>query len=362
MRSIWQYPSCLPDLAPGHQISLGEGQTPLLKSRFIGPALGMKNLYFKLENLNPTGSYKDRFAAAFVSGLASRGQQLCLATSSGNTGAALAAYCAAANIRCLLVVVDGAPAAKLTQMQLYGAEVCMVRGFGKDSAVTAGVFNTLQELAAQKNIPLPVSAYCFCPEGMQGVETLALEILDDLEGQADHLFSPAGGGGLTLAMARGVNHYAARRPGGQAPRVHCVQPAGNDTIAGPLRNGQSQARELAASTTRVSGLQVPGVLDGHEVIAACQALNGQGFVVEDDQVFYFQRKLAQKEGVFCEPAGAVALAGLAQALQKQEVQPDDTVVCLVTGTGFKDMLAVNSHFNLPRAACLDDYRLLSQLL
>ena len=71
------------------------------------------------------------------------------------------------------MVVAGAPAATLSQMQLYGADLCQVRGFGKDPAVTAGVFSTLRDLAAQRNIPLPVSAYCFCPEGMQGVETLA---------------------------------------------------------------------------------------------------------------------------------------------------------------------------------------------
>src|SRR5690606_34975203 len=100
---------------------LGEGNTPLVKSRQLGPALGLPNLYFKLEMLNPSGSYKDRFAASAVSELLDKDLKFCLATSSGNTGAALAAYCAAADIKCFLAIVDGAPSGKLQQMQVYGA-------------------------------------------------------------------------------------------------------------------------------------------------------------------------------------------------------------------------------------------------
>ena len=86
---MWQYQEYLPPIKDKQLISIGEGNTPLVKSRYIGPSLGLQNLYFKLENLNPTGSYKDRFASAFVSSLLEKGAGLCIATSSGNTGAAL---------------------------------------------------------------------------------------------------------------------------------------------------------------------------------------------------------------------------------------------------------------------------------
>lgn len=353
MRTIWKYSEHLPSVAEGSRVSLGEGQTPLVKSRSIGPEMGLDNLYFKLENLNPTGSYKDRFAAVFVSLLNSKKQNLCIATSSGNTGAALSAYCAAANIPCFLAVVDGAPASKIKQMQLYGANIGMVKGFGKAPDVTRNVFDALKKLTAERNIPLPVSAYCYCPQGMQGVETIAYEIQDQLQGSTDHVFVPAGGGGLTLAVAKGMVNYRTVS-NAQLPRVHCVQPFGNDTIAGALRAGKDKAQEVLASTTKVSGLQVPNVLDGDEVIKYCQMLNGNGYLVDDAEVLNCQRMLAQKEGIFCEPAAAVSLAGLMDAIRKNEIKRTDKIVCLITGTGFKDMTALELTFQIPDCLQLDD--------
>jgi threonine synthase len=320
---------------------LGEGQTPLVKSRIIGEMLGIKNLYFKLENLNPTGSYKDRFAAVLVSELVEKRQKVCIATSSGNTGAALAAYCAAAGITCILVVVDAAPLPKVKQMQLYGAHIVMVSDFGKSAEVTNRVFSELENLCSSHQLPLPISAFRYCPSAMQGVQTLVYELAEELEGGVDHIFAPAGGGGLTLAVTRGV------LTSDLITKVHCVQPEGNDTIASPLRNGSDKAVAVAVSTTGVSGLQVASVLDGDQVIENCRKLGGNGHVVSDAEVFKWQKIMAQREGIFCEPAGAVALAGVADAISRNELRVDETVVCLVTGSGFKDMSSVGRNFDLP---------------
>lgn len=347
MRTIWTYKNHLPEVAEQHRILLGEGQTPLIRSKSIGPRLGLPELYFKLENLNPTGSYKDRFAAVLTATMNAAGQKVCIATSSGNTGAALAAYCAAAGMRCLLVVVDGAPMPKVRQMQLYGAEIMMVKGFGKDPAVTTGVFNMLERICAAQRLPLPISAYRYCAAGMEGVQTMAYEILEDMQASLHHIFVPAGGGGLTLAIAKGLAKY-------NAPvRVNCVQPEGNDTIATALRTGAAGARAVTASTTLVSGLQVASVIDGNEVIAHCRTNNGNGYTVTDMDVFKWQQALAQTEGIFTEPAGAVALAGLEDALRRKEVSPHERVVCLVTGSGFKDMASVDAYFGLPSITPLD---------
>lgn len=349
MSSIWKYQHLLPVVAQRYRVELGEGETPLIRSKSIGASLGLDHLYFKLENLNPTGSYKDRFAAAFVSNLSSSGQQLCICTSSGNTGAALAAYCAAANIRCFVATVDGAPMPKVKQMQLYGAQIILVKDFGKDPTVTAAVFDTLGEFVAGRALPLPVSAYQYCPDGMAGVQTIGYELMEQLPGGPQHIFCPAGGGGLTLAVAKGVMAYSK----GASPAVHCVQPEGNDTIAGPLREKLDKARPASASTTKISGLQVPSVLDGDEVIRHCRALNGTGFIVDDEAVFSWQKRLAQQEGIFSEPAGAVSLAGLAAAVKNGEVSRNEKIVCLVTGSGFKDMGAVEAHFDMPPIRTID---------
>lgn len=319
-----------PDEPP--RLTLGEGGTPLLRSRRIGPEAGLRQLYFKLETVNPTGSYKDRFAASAVSWMRRKGRHTCLATSSGNTGAALAAYCAAAGLRCHIAVVETAPAGKLQQMLAYGAEIHRVRGFGIDTEATQKTFSRLRDLGAQPGHALQISAYAFSPEGMSGVESLGLELAEQLPALA-HVFSPAGGGGLTLAVARGL------RRAGHGAAVHCVQPEGNDTIAGPLRRGQNQAQPVECRT-QISGLQVPSVLDGDEVIAACRASGGTGHRVSDAQVWELQARLAREEGLFCEPAGAVALAGALNAFQAGEIEADAPLVCLVTGSGFKDPASV----------------------
>lgn len=310
-------------------ITLGEGGTPLVRSVRIGPALGLRNLWFKIEGSNPTGSYKDRFAASAVSHLMARGVKACLGTSSGNTGAALAAYCARAGLPCYLAIVEGAPEGKLRQMAAYGARLFRIRSFGASPAVSADVMGGLGALAQELNAGYEISAFTFSPRGMSGVQTLAFEIADELGGGPLHVFSPAGAGGLTLAVARGFARW------GSAARVHCVQPAGNDTIATPLRSGATRARAVE-SKTQISGLQVGGVLDGDATVAACRASGGQGYVVTDDDVWSWQARMAREEGLFSEPAGAVALTGVAQALQRGELTADDTVVCLVTGSGFKD--------------------------
>ncbi len=328
--SIWRFVGHFaPEVPERHRLSLGEGGTPCLPSRTIGPAAGLARLFFKLESVNPSGSYKDRFAALAVSHMRARGQDTCLATSSGNTGAALAAYCAAARIRCRIAVVETAPLAKLQQMLAYGAEIERVAGFGTDAGVTRTVMERLAERAARENGALHISAYHWSPLGMEGVESLAFELAEQIPAGTGHVFCPAGGGGLTLAVARGGKKI------GWDWSTHCVQPEGNNTIAGPLREGGEKAREVTCTST-ISGLQVATVIDGDETLAASRESGGTGHLVSDAQVYEAQRRLAREEGIFSEPAGAVALAGLLQAAERGEINPAQPVVCLVTGSGFKD--------------------------
>ncbi|MDC0935293.1 pyridoxal-phosphate dependent enzyme [Pirellulales bacterium] len=335
--SIWKYMDRFSSISAEHQLTLGEGSTPLVRSRSIGPKMGLKRLYFKLEAVNPTGSYKDRFAAAAVSDMLARGKTRCAATSSGNTGSALAAYCAAAGIACQIAIVETAPAAKLNQMLAYGAQLYRVRGFGADPQITADVFQLLTALGDRPDSATQISAYCCSPRGMSGVQTIGYELQEQASSPIDHVFCPAGGGGLTLATARSFTNDDPHHV--QKTKIHCVQPAGNDTIAGPLRTGAKQAQPVTC-TTSISGLQVASVMDGDEVIAACRASGGTGYLISDQEVYTLQRRLAREEGIFCEPAGAVALAGALQSASEGEMSPDELAVCLVTGSGFKDTASV----------------------
>ncbi|HEV2295431.1 MAG TPA: pyridoxal-phosphate dependent enzyme [Tepidisphaeraceae bacterium] len=331
--SIWRFADRFSTTPAGSRVTLGEGNTPLVRSRRLGPSVGAERLYFKLESANPTGSYKDRFAAAAVSDMLARGHRRCIATSSGNTGSALAAYCAAAGIGCEIAVVETAPPEKLKQMMAYGARIHKVRGFGTDAQITADVFARIRERGSRPGAALQISAFACSPIGMAGVQTISYELAEQVEGPIDHLFVPAGGGGLTLAVARGCQ-------GKTMPRIQCVQPAGNATIAGPLREGIDRAGEVEC-TTKISGLQVPSVLDGDDVIAACRASGGTGHLVRDEDVWDVQARLAREEGIFCEPAGAVSVAAALMAIGAGEVARDAIVCCIVTGTGFKDVPSVD---------------------
>ncbi len=334
--SLWRWPDLAAELPAGVRITLGEGETPLLSSRRIGPSDGLHHLYFKIESANPTGSYKDRFAARAIAHMAANGRKRCIATSSGNTGAALAAYCAAAGVQCEIAIVETAPQSKLRQMLAYGASIYRVRGFGLDAQITAQTFKFLQRLAAQPDAALQISAYHYSPEGMAGVQSLAYELAEQAEGRLDHIFCPAGGGGLALAVARGFERLIQKGGLPASPRIECVQPAGNNTIAGPLRAGEDRAQQVIC-TSRIGGLQVPDVIDGNETLAACRRSGGTGHLVEDEDVWAAQARLAREEGIFSEPAGAAALAGALRAARQGEIDPDASVVCLVTGSGFKDL-------------------------
>lgn len=336
MKSIWKYSRLLPPIEEKYRISLGEGDTPIVKSRRIGPELGLDNLYFKLEITNPTGSYKDRFAAVAISDLIQHENKFCFATSSGNTGSALAAYCAAAGIACYIAIVDGAPVGKISQMRVYGAKTIMIKDFGLSADITSEVFSMLNGTAERYGSQVQISAFRYSPIGMSGVQTIAYEIAEEFPHNAIQVFVPAGGGGLTLAIAKGFELWSKQNRGFLGAKVHCVQPKGNNTIAGPLQEGRSKAVPINKSTTTISGLQVPNVIDGDEVISICRNTGGNGFVVSDEKIYDCHADLARKEGIFCEPAGATSLAGLFYGLEKGEINKKDKIVCLVTGHGFKD--------------------------
>ncbi len=332
MSILERYGARLPQVGKEFHCSLGEGNTPLLASRVIGPELGLKNLFFKCEQQNPSGSYKDRFVALELSLLRQSGARYVVATSSGNTGSSLAAFAARYNVPCHLFVCEKTPSGKLLQMKAHGAKVYRVRGFCLCRETSQQVMDELHAITKRDNSRPAISAFSFAPEGMQGVSTIAFEIEEQLENiglQAGHVFVPGGGCGLHLAISRGF------ASGKTSPRVHLVQPRLNDTAASAIREGRETATP-SSTTTTISGLAVPQVLDGDAAIAAARQNGGNGFLIEDSDAFYWQQKMLREEGVWIEPAGAVSIAGLAAAVREGAIDTEEPIVCVLTGHGFKD--------------------------
>ena len=295
--------------------------TPCLASARLGA-----DLWFKLELCHPTGSYKDRFVVREMERIVAAGAKMVVATSSGNTGAALAAYTARAGVRCVIVVAPEAPAGKLAQMRAHGASVFRVPGFTTDAGVTDRVMTALRSFSEERDVPLVVSAFRYCPFGMDGVSTIA----DELAALSPrHVFVPVGGGGLYAAVVRGFARI------GLPVRVHAVQPTGCGTVVDAWRDGLPAAA-IPAGTTRVSGLSVPVDIDATLALGLLYRNGGLGIAVSDDEVFAAQRRLLREEGVFCEPAGAAAAAGWLRAVADGRVDSAERAVCLVTGHGGKD--------------------------
>ena len=297
--SIWRWADWITPVPEQHRTTLGEGNTPLVRSNSIGPAAGLDNLWLKLESVNPAGSFKDRFGAAAISAMKAEDQSRCIATSSGNTGSAVAAYCAAAGLECEIAVVETAPMGKLRQMMAYGANVYRIRGFGLDPEISARAFEILTARGHPDNV-----APCLL-------------------------------GGLCVAVCRGFRRLVTESRLAASPAIECVQPQGNDTMASALSAGATQAQAVTC-TTHISGLQVPNINDGHLVVQELKPTGGLGQLVSDESVWDVQRRLATEEGVFSEPAGATALAGCLEAVEMGRIDRNATIVCLVTGSGFKD--------------------------
>jgi len=313
-------------------VTLGEGNTPLVASVAVAPANGASRLFFKLETCNPSGSYKDRFISAEIARILGEGAGTCVATSSGNTGSALAAYCARYGLRCFVFVNENAPTGKLAQMQAHGATVIRIPGFITDFRVTSNVFGTLTNFSREHRVPLIVSAFRYCPEGMRSVQRIAAEIL--ARETPDHVFVPVGGGGLYSAIVQGF-----QESGQRVPKVHAVQPEGCLTTVASFLRGTNEIRSVN-STTRISGLSVPSDIDAGRALLKLRECEGQGIPVSDEEVFSAQRMLLEKEGICGEPAGATALAGWLSARRSGIVGDDEASVCLVTGHGFKDPASI----------------------
>ena len=342
-RGMWRYAPALPVERPDEALTLGEGATPLVRSRAIAARLGLPNLYFKVEGANPTGSYKDRIAAVGLSRTLELGVTSWAATSSGNAGAALAAYGARAGMQGTLFTLESAPRAKLSQILAYGPRAVTIQGLGHDPEVAKNTFRVVGELARGRGWALQITAHAFNPIGMEGVRTISFEVVEELGRMPECVYVPTGGGGLLSAIHKGFEEWRARMmpAGAPAARMVCVQAEGCEPINLAWREGH-EMRPILVNATKISGIQLTAPPDGDLALAAVRSSNGWGTSVSDAETYAAQRMLAREEGLFCEPASATSLAAVLRDAAAGKLGRDDTIVCILTGIGFKDANAVQA--------------------
>lgn len=311
---------------------LGEGLTPLLPSRRLGPELGLQQLWFKVEGGNPTGSFKDR-AAALVAALArEEGRRGILGASSGNASSALAAYSAAAGLACLILMEPGNPPTKLRQTLAAGARVLTVEGiFSRGPQATSEL---LPRLAAELDYYLGFMWAPVNPLPLEGYKTLAYEVVEQLGEAPRVVITPVGGGDLLTGQWRGYRelaHLGRIRP---APRMIAVQAEGAAPLYRAFQHGAEQVPTLEAATSLASGINVP--FTGDHALHAVRESGGAVGTVSDEGILETQRRLAAEEGLWVEPAGAAPAALLPRLLEEGQLEPAEAVVCVLSGAGYKD--------------------------
>jgi len=332
---MWRFADHLPSVDPSAIVTLGEGDTALLPTAGAylteqAKRLGL-DVRIKAEYQNPTGSFKDRIASVAASIVIDRSLGGVIGTSSGNGGAAMAAYGARADIPVLLFTSAGMPDGKLQQVLGHGAKVHAVDNFGAGDGRNP-VATTIADLAERHGWLAFLTGANFAPESMRGAETIAFELREQWP-TADVVYTPVGGGGLLASIYRGY-----RRTDHSTPRIVGVQPAGCPTIARAVDGDLSAYR--GPMDTTVSGLQVRTLFDD-EAVEAITASGGHVVEISDEQAWAAQRLLAREEGVFVEPAGATAMAGLLADLDAGRVPQGASVAVIASGAGHKDPTALN---------------------
>lgn len=324
---IWRWSSVLPIDTDGPRVSLGEGNTPLVP---LAARAGIPAIAVKCEHLNPTGSFKDRILAIAATLVVQRGLRGFVGTSSGNGGASAAAYARRGGFSTLLFTLSDVAAQKLLQIRALGGHAYMLSGIGHDAATTAAAAERIATVAAAQGYAPVLTGGRYAPEAMDGATTIAYELWEQAP-DATHVYVPVGGGGLLSAVGRGFARLAAA--GHRIPRVVAVQPAGCATLRASA-DGDFRGISEETSTT-ISGLQVAVLFDGPGAWQAVRSSGGHLVEITDADADAAQRRLAG-EGILVEPAGATAYAGALADIAAGVLGPQDRVIVVATGAGYKD--------------------------
>ncbi len=354
IRSLWKYGALLPVETEG-VVTLHEGGTPLLRAERLGAALGVgakqiaSPLLLKDETRNPTGSFKDRQMTVSVTAAGQVGATAIAVQSSGNVGASAAAYGARAGLPCYVFAPRQAPDAKLLQARSYGATVIKV-----DTESPAAIFDLVRWGCEEFGWYLVSTAGVFNPLTIEGAKTIAYELFEQLDLRApDWFISAVGGGGNLGSVWRGFKDLQQLGLIERLPKMVGVQATGCAPMVTAFRDNLTpkQCYETPWSQpidTIATAIADDVLFDAHVALPAVRESGGLAIAVPDEETLTMQKLLAHSEGIFAEPSSCTTLAALQRLLADGTIQPDETVVCLITGSGMKDTAAAERIASAPR--------------
>jgi threonine synthase len=333
----WKYFEFMPLRRREDIITLGEGNTPLLQSSRLAEAWGLRSLYLKDETVNPSGSFKDRPVSVGVSRARGDGVKTVSAASSGNAAAAMSTYAARGGLQAVVFVPEDAPAGKLIHLRALGAKVFRV------SKVTEGVDPTTTLLRAACTefgwTPTPSFGPFNCFQ-FEGTKSLGYEIAEQMNwAPPDWILFPTGSGGLMAGTMKGLWEYQQMGFIDELPRPVVVQPEGCPPIVRAFEEGQDplEIRSWDSNKTVAGGLADPFPWDGDAALRFLRLADGKAISVPDEAIEHALVELGRLEGIFAEPSGVAALAGLRALVQRGTIDRKDRVVVPITGSGFKDL-------------------------
>jgi threonine synthase len=317
--SLWRYAAALALRRPP-RVSLGEGGTPLVRRRWQGA-----EIFFKLESQMPTGSFKDRGTAVMLNHLIETGVGPIHEDSSGNAGASLATYAAAAGVPCRIYVPAAAPPAKLVQIAASGADLRPVAGSRQAVADAA-------QAAAGGSF---YASHNWQPFFIEGTKTLAFELWEQLGFRApDNILVPTGYGSNILGLARGFDELERCRETDARPRLFAVQAANCAAFAAAWAAGEDRFVTFAAQPTIADGIATPRPVRIAEVLQALRQSRGGVAAVAEAEIAPALAALGRL-GLFVEPTAATAAAALTNLLRDGTIAANETTVVVLTGHGLK---------------------------
>jgi threonine synthase len=318
-RSLWRYAAALPVDVPD-PITMGEGCTPLVSRNWAGvPAR------FKLEWFSPTGSFKDRGASVMVSILRGQGVTKLLEDSSGNGGAAIAAYAAAGGIAAKILVPASTPNEKTVQMRGYGAEIELIPGSRQETS----------EAAARQAATIFYAGHNWQPFFLQGTKTLAYELWEDLGfKEPDNVIIPTGAGSNILGCDIGFSELLFRGEIASRPRLFAAQPENCAPLHASFKAGSSDLAPVEVRPTIADGASIAKPVRAREVLAAVRRSGGATVTVSEVEIEEALFELG-RIGLYVEPTSAIAAAAFTRLLERGVIQPGETTVLVLTGAGLK---------------------------
>jgi threonine synthase len=329
--TMWRYREVLPVLDDQFVVSLGEGYTPILQMKNLEEDFGFANLWLKDEGQNPTGSFKARGLSMAISKAKELGVSGCIVPTAGNAGVAMAAYCAKANLKAMVVMPQHTPKAFKEECYWYGAEVFLVDGLINDCAAFARTLNVSGELLDISTLKEPYR--------LEGKKTMGYEIAEQMNWTLpDVILYPAGGGTGLIGIWKAFKEMIALGwldRDVKLPRMVAVQAQNCSPVVDTFFGKQLNSLHYNGSPTIANGLAVPRPIGEPLMLQVIQESGGTAISISEEEMLQGLREIGQKEGLFVAPEGAAVWMAAQKLLAAGWLSAEEKILLLNTGSGQK---------------------------